>query len=374
MTIETEGIPEALPKRQKNRLETLEEAKANFKVEFVNPDDADEHTVIMREQWNEAPDTGVWYVTYKENLSVAHMAEVRDRLTQDDYLEEICWWLRPEIQEAVADNRLKEKLTFMVNDKELDFYCFDRGLSKEEIAEVQKVLEVLVQVQEGLGINIVQSVVMGNRGLYPKESVRQKIKGSVDSHNPFMMIAEFARGRVAIDSGMIMLRDRGSKNLAPYKSETRFGLDKQEKFAGLAGTLAHEIGHLFEQELDKAKWIQDQNWLPNGLREKAKQWLKRASGFFGPTMYAGTNPQEDFAETFKYFLLDPSRLDPLRRDFMIDEVLAKGATSQPVGGRPKISYLRYSGDQITFPKVEQEPIKVLLGMGNMPDSYWESKK
>lgn len=48
-------------------------------------------------------------------------------------------------------------------------------------------------------------------------------------------------------------------------------------------------------------------------------WWK-AIEFCPPTIYAGTNPEEDFAEAIMFYLLDPERLDPARYEYIKNNI------------------------------------------------------
>ncbi|HMS92516.1 MAG TPA: hypothetical protein PJ993_03255 [Candidatus Saccharibacteria bacterium] len=269
-------------------------------------------------------------------------ATMKERILED------VWWLNPDVQQAIKNGRLKEKVTFQVRDKQMDFYCFDEALTQEQITEISHVLEQLVQVQEGLGFDVVSEVLVGKNLL---EDVHTKDGKKISPAK--------VGGAASVNMHLVYINTAVSA-VEKEKRRGKLLFKKTESFTKLAGVFAHELGHQFEKTIDESLWLENHGWKVDGILQKTIQKVKRVYGLFGPTVYAGKSPDEDFAESFARFLLDPSRLDSDRREFMIKELLSPGPASQPIDARPRAEIHRTEGSAIVLPRMKDRPVYVAI--------------
>lgn len=353
---EIDSSKEALPVRKPGRLETIEEASRDFRINILTEGCNDwRHTFTLETVDDEITEPKILKA---EDLKVEETDKLRQAIIENGLLEERYWWLQPEMQEAIKEGRLKEQLSFFVGQKQMDFYCFDRELSQSEIDEIGSVLEQLAQIDDGIGFDMVSSVVFAKE--LPKQKyddLKDRMAAIVD--NPTRVLPGRSNGSANYLQSMIYIKDKGDK-LVEKRLEGSFAKGiRRESSTSLASTLAHEIGHHMENLIDFDKWLKNHGWeTPPG--SEVDKLFERFTGKFGPSLYSGVNPQEDFAETFKYFILDPGKLDPKRLDFMVTEVLGRGETFQPINAKPSYRVLKRRGDEISLPRVIKQPMNIII--------------
>lgn len=382
--IEPEDIEEIIPDFVKKEgtpkppysFQTRGEFFEEFEPRRLKPGDEDYKHVYKRKV---KPRLGDAHEPKDEHGVTRSQEYSASRVLYED-LEDIvntCWWLMPEYQGYLERGELTEQVVFSVEIGEkkrlVDVYVFGESLPDVYKYWLSYVINYLAQIDEGAVFNLIKSIIIHNSttetqtSLYDESSGKiAKVKTAARTDYALEIIEVF---HGALDESL---------------------LDGMEEFPYFAKAIIHEFGHFIHTRTLRQGWEDRLGWeketkkevdlrkdgTPKLMRKKRKALIPK-HGFVPPTKYAFTNPKEDFAESLAFLLLEPDKLNPKKRDWLIEEVIKQKAVL--IKDRPKVEMVVWSGEKMILPRVTRNNLsydnsyRVELGRKGM-GVFWEKVK
>src|SRR3989338_4353890 len=352
--------------RSPYKFQTLEEFFDEFKPVRLKPgDEGYEHVDTAKIE------ESTYDVTQpKDKWGVAQRQERKISINIESSLRGISqkhWWLLPEYQSRLERGELVEQINFFVEtgneEHSVNVYVFGEPLPPIYKFWLSQTISYLAQVDGGRVFNLVDGILIHNSDIEVKGVVFDERTGKTEK------IPYAAQTRYSSKTIEMFGKERG---LYPDVSGSR----DIEFFSFFIVALIHEFGHLVHSTLEDG-WQERLGWkrekvkekVPGKLKRKKRERLVPKEGFVPPSQYSHTNPREDFAESFAFLLLEPEKLDPKKRDWLIEEVIKQKSVA--TGDRPKVETLILSGADMQLPQITRDNLsydtsyRVELGRGGV---------
>src|SRR3989338_1655879 len=335
--------------RSPYKFQTLEEFFDEFKPVRLKPgDEGYEHVDTAKIE------ESTYDVTQpKDKWGVAQRQERKISINIESSLMGISqkhWWLLPEYQSRLERGELVELINFFVEtgneEHSVNVYVFGEPLPPIYKFWLSQTISYLAQVDGGRVFNLVDGILIHNSDIEVKGVVFDERTGKTEK------IPYAAQTRYSSKTIEMFGKERG---LYPDVSGSR----DIEFFSFFIVALIHEFGHLVHSTLEDG-WQERLGWkrekvkekVPGKLKRKKRERLVPKEGFVPPSQYSHTNPREDFAESFAFLLLEPEKLDPKKRDWLIEEVIKQKSVA--TGDRPKVETLILSGADMQLPQITRD--------------------
>jgi len=308
----------------------------------------------------------------KDEYGVTESQEMEVSEVVHEDLEDIAsgyWWLTPEYQRHLERGELVEQVAFSIEIGEkkrtVSVYIFGEPLPAMYISWLSEVIDYLAQIDEGNVFNLIKGIIIHNsekevKGQAYSEKTGKMMDVKTAAHANYSIdVIEVFRGGLNSDTGVLL-----------------------ENFPFFMEALVHEFGHFIQYRTLKQGWKERLGWEEETVKEKKlrkdgtpsvmhkkRSMLIPKHGFVPPSVYALTSPVEDFAESFAFLLLEPEKLDPKKRDWMIEEVVKQKAVL--IKDRPKVDMAILTGEEIEIPRVTRDNLsydtsyRVELGRGGV---------
>ena len=279
------------------------------------------------------------------------------------------WWLTEEYQNLLEKGELAEQIAVTVESGDtkniVNIYVFGKPLSMEFRYEIGGALFFLAQIDGGDVFNLVDDIIIHNDSKKKERKVYNEKSGKYKKLN--------IAAQATLDTTQVIKIFHGGLRLKPGKG--------MEQFSSFMKSFIHEFGHFIHKKRLEKNWEERLGWKSKSVLKRGKNSKKLdvtpkfrtkwtlPEDSLPPTNYARSNPQEDFAESFAYLMLEPEKLDPNRRDFMIDEVLKQ--KSVVIKDKPKIDSTVLRGKDMVLPylNIEQSKYKVTRGRTGIAEFF-----